>query len=315
MRRDKKQDCKVSSVVIEDQTLRDGIQNEAKILSVEEKLEIWMMLLNAGVTRAQVASFVNPRKVPQMANASEFVGRLIERGYRNFSVLVLNQRGLERAISAGCKRVEISISASDTHSRRNAGMSRDEAIRAMEKMVITAKRAGLFIRAGVQCAFGCRYEGKIAEEVVLDIVKRELDLGADEVALADTTGMGNPLQVQELSAKVLELSGNRPVFLHLHDTEGKGLANAFAALEVGVRHFDATVAGTGGCPFITGALGNVAMEDLVFMLEQMGIATGVDFDSIVKCARFVRQLFGKNFPGRMSMIYDQLKQYGYSTPG
>ncbi len=292
-------------VIIEDQTLRDGIQNEEKILSTDEKIEIIHRLISAGIRRFQVTSFVNPKRVPQMGDAEELIERLKHISNVDFYGLVLNRKGLERAIKSSCVNVEISISASNTHSLKNTGMTTEQAITEMEWMVKKALDSGLKVRAGVQCAFGCRYEGRIREDLVIKIVEQEVKLGASEIALADTTGMAHPLQIKKLTSKVLALTENLPVFLHLHDTEGKGLANAFAAMEVGIHCFDVTTAGMGGCPFIPGATGNIAGEDLVFMLHQMEIQTGIDVNKLAEVANFLRNLFKKDFPGKMSKILER----------
>jgi hydroxymethylglutaryl-CoA lyase len=172
-------------------------------------------------------------------------------------------------------------------------------------MIKTGKKHGLMIRGGLQCVFGCRFEGHIDPYVVFDMIKEQLDLGIDEVALADSTGMANPIAIQEISGKVIELSEDKPVFLHLHDTEGKGLANALAAMQVGVAHFDTAFGGTGGCPFIRGASGNISTEDLVFMAGQMGIETGVDIDKIATISRSLEEYFSKQFSGKMHRVINR----------
>jgi hydroxymethylglutaryl-CoA lyase len=222
-----------------------------------------------------------------------------------YTGLVLNTKGIERAAKAGLKHVAASISASDTHSRKNANVSLADAEKRFAEMVKVGKEHGLTIRGGLQCVFGCRFEGKIDPGAVLDMVKRQLDLSIDEVALADSTGMANPRSIQEISAKVVELADGRPVFLHLHDTEGKGLANVLAALDVGVVHFDAAFGGMGGCPFIKDASGNISTEDLVFMLHQMGIETGIDADKISSISRSLEDFFGKRFSGKMHRVLEK----------
>ncbi len=289
-------------VIIEDQTLRDGIQNEDKLLSTDEKIDVIYRLIDAGIKRFQVTSFVNPGKVPQMRDAEELIERLKDISNVSFYGLVLNRKGLERAIKSSCLNVEISISASNTHSLKNTGMTTDHAIKELEWMIKMALDSGLKVRAGVQCAFGCRYEGRIHEDLVIRIVEQEIKLGASEIALADTTGMAHPLQVKKLASRALALAGNIPVFLHLHDTEGKGLVNAFAAMEVGIYCFDVTTAGMGGCPFIPGATGNIAGEDLAFMLQQMNIHTGIDVKKLAETANLLRTIFKKDFPGKVSRV-------------
>lgn len=289
-------------VVIEEQGLRDGLQNEKALVPLEKKLAIIKAVIDAGVKRVQVTSFVNPKLVPQLADAEEVCRGIKQTQGVIYTGLVLNTRGIERAAAAGLRHVAASISASDTHSRRNANASLAEARKRLAEMVRAGKQHGLTIRGELQCVFGCRYEGRIDPEVVLDLVKEQLDLGIDEVALADSTGMANPLAIQEISAKVIGLAGGLPVFLHLHDTEGKGLANALAALQVGVAHFDTAFGGMGGCPFIKGASGNIATEDLVFMLTQMGIESGIDIAKISAVSRSLEEFFTKKFAGKMHRL-------------
>jgi hydroxymethylglutaryl-CoA lyase len=287
------------SVAIEEQGLRDGLQSEAKVVPTEKKLEAIDALVDAGVKRIQVASFVNPNLIPQMADAENLCAGLKRHDGVIYSALVLNPKGMQRAANAGLSHITASVSASNTHSQRNAGMSLNEARRQFSKMVGIGKKSGLTVRGGIQCAFGCRYEGRIDPNAVMDLLKEQLDLGIDEIELADTTGMADPRAVQEICGPVKILAQDKPVYLHLHDTEGKGLANALAALQVGVTHFDSTFGGMGGCPFIRGASGNIATEDLAFMLEQMEIATGLDIDKIAAISRSLEDFFDKRFSGKM----------------
>jgi len=288
-----------SEVIIEEQGLRDGLQSESTLISTEQKLAAIDRLVGAGLRRIQVASFVNPKLVPQMADAEALVAQLDRKQGVVYSALVLNVRGLDRAAAAGLDHVSASISASDAHSRRNANKSLPEAIVEFASMVRQAKSARLTVRGGIQCAFGCRYEGEIPQQRVLDLVKQHLDLGVDELALADSTGMGDPRSIREMMAQVVEMAGPVPVMLHLHDTEGKGLANLVAALECGVKHFDTAFGGLGGCPFIKGATGNIATEDTAWMLAEMGIATGLDLRPIAQLTRQFEGLLGKKLPGKL----------------
>ncbi len=289
-------------VVIEEQGLRDGLQNEARLLPTTKKLELIDALVDAGVQRIQVTSFVNPRLIPQMADADQLCAALKEQPGVRYSALVLNTRGIERAAEAGLKHVAASISASDTHSRKNANASLNEARRQFADMTKIGKAHGLTVSGGLQCVFGCRFEGAIDSEVVFDLVKEQLDLRVDEIVLADSTGMASPHSIQEICARVIELANGTPLILHLHDTEGKGLANVLAALTLGINHFDTTFGGMGGCPFIKGASGNIATEDLVWMLSQMGIDTGIDADKIAAISRELEAFFKKPFAGKMHLL-------------
>ncbi|MGD9174306.1 MAG: hydroxymethylglutaryl-CoA lyase [Desulfobacterales bacterium] len=294
-----------SRVFIEEQGLRDGLQSEKIPLPTSKKLELIDILIDAGVRRIQVTSFVNPSLIPQMADADKLCAALKEQPGVIYSALVLNARGIQRATDAGLKHVSASISASDTHSRKNANVSLVEARRQFADMIKIGKARGLAVSGGLQCVFGCRFEGGIDGEAVFDIVKEQLDLGIDEIVLADSTGMANPHSIQQICARVVELASGVPVILHLHDTEGKGLANVLAALSLGVNHFDTTFGGMGGCPFIKGASGNIATEDLVWMLSQMGIETGIDAGKIAAISRSLESFFSKQFAGKMHRLLNR----------
>jgi len=289
-------------IIIEEQGLRDGFQSEKTVVPTERKLEIIDTLVDAGVSRIQICSFVHPKYVPQMADAEALCKAVKPRPGVIYSGLVLNQKGVERAVDAGLQHVAASISASDTHSRKNTGKSLDDAQTGYAAMVRTAKDAGLTVRGGLQCAFGCRFEGAVDPNLVLDLVKRHLDLAIDELALADSTGMADPRSMSELMGEVVELAGDTPVILHLHDTEGRGLANALAAIQSGVRVFDTAFGGMGGCPFIKGATGNIATEDLVAMVERMGMTTGVDIRAVAEISRSMETFFDTKFPGSMHRV-------------
>jgi len=292
-------------VVIEEQGFRDGLQPEKVIIPTERKIELINAVADAGIKRIQVTSFVHPKLVPQMADAEAVCKRLDHTRDVVYSGLVLNEKGMQRAADAGLKHVGASISASDTHSRKNANASLPEARQRFVKMVRQGKQYNLTIRGGLQCVFGCRFEGRIDKTVVFDLIKEQLDLGIDEVALADSTGMAHPNSISEIAGHVRELAGDIPLYLHLHDTEGKGLANAVAALGVGLSHFETAFGGMGGCPFIKGASGNISTEDLVFMLGQMGIHTGVDIHKLAQVSRSLETVIGKTFAGKMHHVLEQ----------
>ena len=292
-------------VAIEEQGLRDGLQSEAKVVPTEKKLEIIDALIDAGVKRIQVVSFVKPKMIPQMADAENLCAGLKKRHDVVYSMLVLNPKGIQRAVDAGGSHVTASISASNTHSQRNAGMTLDAARRQLSEMVTIGKKSGLIVRGGLQCVFGCRYEGKIDPNTVMDMLKEQLDLGIDEIELADTTGMADPRAIQEICGPARTLAADKPVYLHLHDTEGKGLANALAALQVGITHFDSAFGGMGGCPFVKGASGNIATEDLAFMLGQMGVETGIDVSKIAAISRSLEDFFNRRFSGKMHHLLNR----------
>lgn len=291
-------------VILEEQGLRDGFQNLPKVVSTEKKLEYIDQMIDAGITRIQVTSFVHPKYVPQMADADELCRQIDQKAGIVYSGLVLNERGVQRGIAAGLKHLACSISASNTHSQKNAKKTLVEAKAAFKSMVKTAQQNEVAVRGGIQCAFGCRYEGKIDESYVLDMVKHHLDEGIEELALADSTGMANPQQMRQMMEKVLELTGAVPVMLHLHNTENKGLANVYAALEAGVRYFDTAFGGLGGCPFIKSATGNIATEDTAHMLHQMGYETGIDIGKLTQLSKEMQDFLGGELQGQLYKLWN-----------
>lgn len=307
-----------TAVVIEEQGLRDGFQNEAKCAPTDFKLAVIDALIEAGLRRIQVCSFVHPKYVPQMADADQ-LARALKRSSRDgeeviYSGLVLNLRGVTRALDTGLDHLAISLSASDTHSQKNTRKTLKEARAGFKEMVDLAKSQHVQVRGGIQCAFGCRYEGEIDQQVVLDLAKEHLDRGVDELALADSTGMAHPRQMFELLPTLLELAEGKPVILHLHDTEGKAMANVLAALQSGVRHFDTGIAGMGGCPYIESASGNLATEDLVHFVEQLGYSTGIDLNALLKPIEHVESFFGRTFSGKMGKLLSQPALHVLSAP-
>lgn len=288
---------------------RDGFQLEKKLIPTELKLRIINGLIDAGIRNIQVTSFVNPAVVPQMGDAEELIKLLPQNKDAVFSCLVLNERGLHRAHTAGINHVEISVSASDTHSRKNTGMPYEAALKSAQRMIEDAKSYKMHIRAGIQCAFGCAYEGNIPAGRVIEIAGKFADSGADTIALSDTTGMANPLSVRTLIEKIKTVTHNLPVVLHLHDTRGLGLANVLAGLESGITHFDTALAGMGGCPFVFGASGNISTEDTAYMMEAMNIKTGIDIGKVAACSLELEAFFEKEFPGKIHHIYSFNKAF------
>jgi hydroxymethylglutaryl-CoA lyase len=282
---------------------RDGFQFEKKIIPTELKLKIIQGLIDAGARDIQVASFVNPSVVPQMGDTENLIKLLPKEKDAVFSCLVLNEKGLERAELAGIRNVEISISASDTHGRKNSGMSFETAFGRAKKMIEFGKSHGMNIRAGIQCAFGCAYEGNISVYRVIETAKMFAESGADIIALSDTTGMANPVSVKNMIENLFTVIPGLPFAVHLHDTRGLGLANLLAALECGISRFDTALAGMGGCPFVPGAAGNISTEDTVNMLESMGIKTGIEIHKVAACSLILEDFFGKKFPGKMHRLY------------
>lgn len=284
--------------------LRDGLQTEAVAVPTEHKVEIVKQLAAAGVRKVQLCSFVNPKLVPNMADAEALCAAAHALGLpgMTFSGLILNTRGLERAHAAGVQCADMSLSASDTHSKKNANKSTAQALDELKQMIASARGRGMQVRAGVQCAFGCVYEGEVPQSRVIALVEALLACGIDELLLADSTGMGNPRQMRDMLKAVMPLAGRVPVVLHLHDTRGMGLANVLAGLDGGVRQFDTAFGGLGGCPFIKGAAGNIATEDTVYMLEQMGFRTHVDWRAIAAIGRGLEPKLGHAVPGKLTRM-------------
>jgi len=281
---------------------RDGFQFEKTVVPTERKLNVIARLAAAGLHRIQVTSFVHPAKVPQMADAETLVARLPQERPVEYSALVLNERGLDRALVSGIQNVEISLSASDAHSRRNAGMPHDEALARGLAMIDRAVPAGLNVRASIQCAFGCVEEGLIPATRIAETIRRFVDHGAHELSLADTTGMGSPPAIRKILGTVMPLSDGLPLALHLHDTRGLGLVNLMAAMDCGVAIFDTSLAGMGGCPFVPGAAGNIATEDTVYLLSRLGVDTGVDIDRVGAISRELETFFDTTFSGRIHRL-------------
>lgn len=292
-------------LLFEDEALRDGLQMESRIFSLEEKLKFFRMLKQAGIKRIQVGSFVHPKIVPQMADTDELIRSIGKQDDCVISALILNDKGLERALKCGVPHVSMSVSVSDTHSRKNARQPAADALASMTTLIREALAAGLDVRAGLQCAFGCVYEGRISKDAVIAAAKKMVESGATEINLADTTGMATPLSIRHLVRRFKQEFPNTFVSLHLHDTRGLGLANMFSGYEEGVRIFDVGTGGLGGCPFVKGAAGNVPAEDAVNMFESMGVQTGIDLSALSEAVKFLETALGRQLPGRMRRVLEQ----------
>ena len=286
-------------IIIEENLPRDGLQNEQVLFSLQERAALIEALVGCGLRRIQIGSFVSPARVPQMAGTEEVFGLLNQRDGVVYSALVLNRTGLERAAECGIGHVSIFVSVSETHSRRNAGCSVGEAMSGASTLIGLAKGRGFTVQAGVMNAFGCHFEGAVAGGRVLEMITRFAGEGADEINLADTSGLANPRQVESLVPAVQSMT-ELPLALHLHDTFGFGIANALAAWKLGVRRFDASCGGLGGCPFIPGASGNLPTEDLAWFFESMGLSTGVDLGGLLDLVRELERKLGRRLPGRLA---------------
>ena len=269
---------------------RDGLQNQKTILNPRQRAELINLLIGVGLRYVQVGSFVNQQLVPQMAKTDEVLCILGKPENVRLSVLVLNERGLDLAIEAGARHVEIFVSASESHSRKNTGMPRETATRQALKMVAMASEAGLTVSAGVMCAFGCEFEGQIDPEAVYRIVSDFIEKNPDEISLADTTGKGRPDSIERMLQKIERNISLEKISLHLHDTYGNAEKNLARALEIGVRMFDSSVGGMGGCPFIPGAAGNISTEKVISLLDQKGFHTGIDVGKLTEANSFAKSL-------------------------
>jgi hydroxymethylglutaryl-CoA lyase len=277
---------------------RDGLQSEAQVLPTETKVELIRRLAAAGLPRIEVASFVNPKRVPQMADAEAVLGELAAtRSSAQYIGLVLNRKGFDRALAAGCKEVGMAIAATESFSQRNQGCSVDDGIGAWLEIAAAAKAAGIRAQITISTAFGCPFEGEVPIARVVDIARRLAMGDPDEIAVADTIGVAVPTQVTTLvSALGAALPGTK-LRAHFHNTRNTGLANAYAAVEAGVRALDASCGGIGGCPFAPAATGNIPTEDLIYMLHRMGWETGVDLPALLEASRWLQGKLDHTVPG------------------
>lgn len=276
---------------------RDGLQNEPTILAPAVRAELCDRLAAAGLPRIEAASFVNPTRVPQMAGAEAVLGALQRRPGTVYAGLVLNERGYDRARAAGVEEIHYAFPVTDTFGLRNQNATVADAVALAGRLVARARADGLRITVTLSVAFGCPFEGRVDPARVLQIAEQVQAAGPDEIVLADTIGVGVPRQVRELVAGVRALGAT--VGCHFHDTRNTGVANALAAVEAGATILDAAVGGTGGCPFAPRATGNVATEDLVYLLHGMGYETGIDLSALIACAEWLAARLGKALPGRV----------------
>lgn len=291
----------MQELIIHEVGPRDGLQVEKQAVPFEQKVA-WIEALGAaGVDIIQLGSFVNPEKVPQMADTDRLFAHFSAPGNRPgkavLSGLVLNEKGLERGMACGVEMFCMGVSASETHSRKNTGMSPDEALARIVPMARQAMAAGKKVQVSVQSAFGCGFEGPVPAERVLGLVKRYLEAGIRAISLADTAGHANPMQVEELFGAIRELDPDIEMTCHFHNTYGLGLANCWAALRSGVRSLESAFGGLGGCPFTRQPAGNVSTEDLVHSLQRMGLRRDIDLGKLIEVARAVGTFFGRELPG------------------
>jgi hydroxymethylglutaryl-CoA lyase len=279
---------------------RDGLQAEAAIVATDDKLRFIGLLADAGLVEIEATSFVSPNAIPQLSDADELMIRLDRRTGVRYPVLVPNARGLERALAAGADALCVFTAATESYVRHNIGMSIDDSLMAFAPVLATARLGGLWTRAYVSTAFGCPYEGEVPERAVVEVSERLLALGVDELAISDTVGMAGPSDVRRVISALTEAGiGIDTIGLHLHDTRGTALANVITALELGCRTFDASAGGTGGSPFAPGSAGNLATEDLVYLLDREGVRHGVELDGVLVAARFIAERLGKSLDSKV----------------
>jgi hydroxymethylglutaryl-CoA lyase len=278
---------------------RDGLQNEKLAVPTEAKVRFVDLLSEAGLPAIEVTSFVRKDRIPQLADGEEVFPRVRKLSGVRYPVLVPNQRGLERALACGAREIALFTAASETFNRRNIQCGIEESIERFRPVVARARTEGVRVRGYVSTAFGCPYEGPVAPEAVREVAHMLLDLGVDEISIGDTIGVGTPAQVFDV-VETLYASGlpRGLLALHLHDTRGTALANVFAGLQCGVTTFDSSAGGLGGCPYAPGASGNLATEDLIYMLDGLGIQSGVDLHRVAEASRYVARYLDRRPPGR-----------------
>jgi hydroxymethylglutaryl-CoA lyase len=278
---------------------RDGLQNEAETLSVKVRAEYVDRLTEAGLPAIEVGSFVSPKAVPQLADTEDVFARIHRASGTRYPALVPNLKGLERAIAAGVREIAVFTAASETFNRHNINAGVDESIERFRPVVSRAREEKIRVRAYVSTAFGCPYEGPVSPDAVREVVHKLLDLPVDEISLGDTIGVATPAGVYDVIETLYESGVTRAVLaLHFHDTRGTGLANVYAGLQCGIPTYDSSAGGLGGCPFAPGAAGNLATEDLIYLLEGLEIETGVDLLKVVEASRFLAQAIGRRPPSR-----------------
>ncbi len=277
---------------------RDGLQNESVLLPVEAKVELIQRLVKSGLKNIEIGSFVHPKWVPQMADTDKVAAALEKEDGVNYWALVPNMKGLERALEYGVEHVAVFMSSSETHNQRNVNRSIAESLEGLEEVISAARADGAEVRAYVSTVFGCPYDGDVDFGRVLEIGSKLLDFGASQISLGDTTGVGQPLQVREGARRAVAEWGTENVALHLHDTHGLAVTNAFAGYIEGIRNFDSSVGGLGGCPYAPGAPGNLGTEDLLNLMQSMAIETGVSMDQVRDTSRWLETSVGFDLSGR-----------------
>ena len=279
---------------------RDGLQNEKEWVRTETKIALIEKLAEAGITKIESASFVSPKWVPQMRDASEVLSGIERRPGVTYSVLTPNLKGFERALEAGTTEVAVFGAASEAFSQKNINCSISESVERFRPVVAAAQKNRIRVRGYISCVLGCPYQGEVPVDMVVNLAAQMSEMGCSEISLGDTIGIGTPMQAKNMMESVAEKVPLSNLALHFHDTRGQALANIYACLELGVSVIDASVSGLGGCPYAKGAAGNVATEEVVYMLHGMGIETGIDLEKLIETGRFISDAFGRMPQSRVS---------------
>ena len=277
---------------------RDGLQNESRMVPTDDKVKLIDALSETGLRAIEITSFVNPKWIPQLADGAEVSRRIVRKPGLVYSALVPNRQGLDAAIASGMKEVAVFMSASETHNKKNINKTIAQTLTAFRETVPPALAAGVRVRAYVSTVYGCPYEGAVDPAKAVELALALKELGCYQISLGDTIGVANPRQVHDVLSRVLAEIPKPEVAVHFHDTRGTALANILVAVEMGITTVDAALGGLGGCPYAPGASGNVATEDVVYMLEGMGVRTGVDLDRLVDCARLASTVVGHEVPSK-----------------
>ena len=289
---------------------RDGLQNEKEFVPIEIKVELINQLSNAGFPNIEAASFVSPKWIPQMAGSAEVMATIARKSGIIYSALTPNMKGYEDALAAKTDEIVIFSAASEAFAQKNINCSIAESVERFIPVVHAAKRDGIRVRGSISCSFGCPYQGLVEPSQVAEVVKRMMDLGCDEIDIADTIGVGTPGQVAAVFEEILAFAPKELFSGHFHDTYGQSLANIYAAMEMGISIFHSSIAGLGGCPYAKGATGNVATEDVLYMLKGLGIETGIDFDAAINAGEYITKTIGKPNASRAGRAITAKKSTG-----
>ena len=289
---------------------RDGLQNEKEFVPIEIKVELINQLSNAGFPNIEAASFVSPKWIPQMAGSAEVMATIARKSDIIYSALTPNMKGYEDALAAKTDEIVIFSAASEVFAQKNINCSIAESVERFIPVVNAAKRDGIRVRGSISCSFGCPYQGLVEPSQVAEVVKRMMDLGCDEIDIADTIGVGTPGQVAAVFEEILAFAPKELFSGHFHDTYGQSLANIYAAMEMGISIFHSSIAGLGGCPYAKGATGNVATEDVLYMLKGLSIETGIDFDAAVNIGEYITKKIGRPNASRAGRAITAKKSTG-----